>query len=252
MDIKILVATHKPYWMPSDPVYVPIHVGAASKESIGFMGDDTGDNISLKNKNYCELTGLYWTWKNLDADYIGLVHYRRHFANKKLFCKKKERVISGAQIEKLLCSFDILLPRPRNYWIESNYSQYSHAHHDKDLDTTRQILAEDYPAYLDAWDRIMKKTIGHRFNMLIMKKTMLDQYCEWLFDILFKLEKRLDISSYSDNDARVFGFVSERLLDIWIEANHLRFCNIPYVFMEKQNWFIKIRNFIFRKIGVHL
>jgi len=252
MDIKIIVAAHKPYWMPSDSVYIPIHVGATDKKSIGFQGDNNGDNISFKNKNYCELTGLYWAWKNIDAEYIGLVHYRRHFANGRLFCKKQDRVIGGAQLEELLRSNDLILPKPRNYWIESNYSQYCHAHHAADLDTTRQILAEDYPAYLDAWDRIMKKTTGHRFNMFIMKKTLLDQYCAWLFDILFKLEKRLDISGYSDNDARVFGFVSERLLDIWIETNHLRYCNNPYVFMENQNWFVKIRNFIFRKIGIRL
>ena len=92
MDIKILVAVHKPYWMPADDVYLPLHVGKSGKEDIGFAGDDTGENISHKNANYCELTGLYWAWKNLAADYIGLCHYRRYFTHSNpRNCDKKSR-----------------------------------------------------------------------------------------------------------------------------------------------------------------
>ena len=190
MDIRIIIATHKKYWMPDDPMYLPVHVGAAGKESIGFQRDDEGDNISEKNPNYCELTGLYWAWKNLNADYIGLAHYRRHFSNRKLSKNKKEKVISQKELEEKLKETDILLPKPRNYWIETNYSQYAHAHHAIDLDKTREILAEKYPDYTKAWDSSMKKTRGHRFNMFVMKKDKFEAYCTWLFDILFELEKK--------------------------------------------------------------
>ena len=149
----------------------------------------------------------------------------------------------------MLADSDILLPTPRNYWIETNYSQYVHAHHAIDLDTTREILQEKYSDYLPFWDASMKRTTGHRFNMFIMKKDKFDEYCEWLFDILFELEKRLDISSYSVNDARVFGFVSERLLDVWIETKGYGYKDIPYVFMERQNWLVKGANFLRRKMG---
>lgn len=249
MDIKIIVATHKKYWMPSDPMYLPVHVGAAGKESIGYQHDDEGENISERNANYCELTGLYWAWKNLNADYIGLAHYRRHFSNGKLFGDKKTRVIGQSDLEKKLKDTDILLPTPRNYWIETNYSQYAHAHHAIDLDMTREILQEKYPLYIKAWDTSMKKTTGHRFNMFVMKKELFDQYCEWLFDVLFELEDRLDISSYNKNDSRVFGFVSERLLDVWIETNKYQYKDTPYVFMEDQNWLVKGGNFLKRKLG---
>ncbi|WP_337484940.1 DUF4422 domain-containing protein, partial [Porcipelethomonas sp.] len=94
----------------------------------------------------------------------------------------------------------------------------------------------------------MQETSGHRFNMFIMKRDKFDAYCEWLFDILFELEKRLDISNYNTNDARVFGFVSERLLDVWINTNNISYTNQPYIFMEKQNWFIKGINFVKRKV----
>ena len=248
-NIKIIVATHKNYWMPEDNMYIPVHVGAEGKDlDLGYIKDNTGDNISKKNKNYCELTGLYWTWKNIDAEYIGLAHYRRHFCIKGAKGSKEEKILTFPQAEELVKDNDIILPNPRNYYIETNYSQYAHAHHAIDLDTTRDILCEKYPAYVKAYDSSMKKTIGHRFNMFIMKKNKFDEYCEWLFDVLFELEKRLDISEYNTNDSRVFGFVSERLLDVWIDTKGYEYKDIPYIFMEKQNWIMKGFNFIKRKI----
>ena len=254
MQIKIIIATHKPYWMPKDSMYLPVHVGAVKKESIGYQRDDEGENISEKNANYCELTGLYWAWKNLNADYIGLAHYRRHFSNGRHAGDKQSRVITEKELSGIIGRVEkegiqILLPKPRNYWIETNYSQYVHAHHAIDLDTTKEILAERYPEYLNAWENSMKKTTGHRFNMFIMKREKFNEYCSWLFDVLFELEKRLDISNYNKNDSRVFGFVSERLLDVWIGTNKYRYKNMPYVFMEDQNWLVKGGSFLKRKLG---
>ena len=90
MEIKILVATHKNYKMPDDNIYIPIHVGKKGKECIGYVGDDTGENISERNPYFCELTAMYWGVKNLQCDYIGLVHYRRHFKAKKYINKNRK------------------------------------------------------------------------------------------------------------------------------------------------------------------
>lgn len=249
MNIKIIVASHKPYQMPKDNIYLPLHVGREGKSDIGFQGDNTGENISEKNVNYCELTGLYWAWKNLAADYIGLAHYRRHFVGNK-HCKDKwERVAGKDEIEQVLQNADVILPPKRNYFIETTYNQYAHAHHAVDLDTAREILEEKYPKYLPEFDSCMKRTSGHKFNMLIMKRELLDDYCTWLFDLLFELEKRLDISAYSANDKRVFGFVSERLLDVWIGTNQIEYQEMPVLFMEKQNWVVKGGNFLKRKFA---
>ena len=118
MDIKILVAAHKRYWMPADDVYMPLHVGAEGKEPLGYTPDNTGDNISAKNPNYCELTGLYWAWKNLDCQYIGLCHYRRYFGcnvHTKDIEKKKGAIFHREDYEKLLQKYDVILPVKRNY-----------------------------------------------------------------------------------------------------------------------------------------
>ena len=246
-DVKIIVASHKAYWMPSDQMYVPLHVGAEGSESIGFLPDNTGENISVKNPNYCELTGLYWAWKNMDCEYLGLAHYRRHFSKKSGNGERRD-VLRIEQASELLDGVDILLPKERRYFIETNYKQYVHAHHEIDLVETRRIIEEHCPEYIPAYDAVMKKTHGHRFNMFIMKKNLADSYCEWLFDILFELEKRLDISGYSDYDKRLFGFVSERLLDVWLTKNEYTYKDIPYIYLEKINWFSKGVRFVMRKI----
>ena len=248
-EIKVIVATHKPYWMPRDELYIPVRVGAEGKDdTFGFTPDNTGVNISAKNPNYCELTGLYWAWKNLNCEYLGLAHYRRHFTALRGTNDRRD-VITLDQARGLFHNADALLPKKRNYWIESNYSQYAHAHHAIDLDETRKIIEGKYPEYLEAYDKVMRKTTGHRFNMFIMKKELSDRYCSWLFDVLFELEKRLDISEYNKNDQRVFGFVSERLLDVWLEANSIKYKDIPYIFLEKENWITKGINFILRKMN---
>ena len=241
MNIKIVVATHKAYSMPDDPVYFPLQVGAALNPPLEYPGDHTGDNISAKNKNFCELTALYWAWKNLDADYIGLAHYRRHFRG------KRSQIIGGDELEKLLLRYPVIMPRKRNYFIETNYSQYVHAHHVEDLDAVEKVITEKYPQYMPDYQRVMKSTKGYRFNMCIMRKDLFDDYCSWLFDILFEVEKNLDITNYSPYDARVFGFLSERLLDIYIEHNKPELTTLPVLHLESQNWGSKIYNFLRRK-----
>lgn len=246
---RIIVVTHKPYWMPADDVYLPLQVGFG--EDLGIARDTIGDNIAEKNKGYCELTALYWAWKNLDVDAVGLAHYRRHFAQAGKRSGKKERVLSGASLQALLVRHDILLPKPRRYFIETNWSHYAHAHHEKDLALLRAVLEERSPEYLPAFDRVMKRTWGHRFNMLIMKRPRLNAYCQWLFDILFAMEPRLDTQGYSAYDERVYGFLSERLLDVWLLKEGLPYGELPCLYMEEVNWPRKAFNFLKRKVMGH-
>ena len=236
--------------MPEDKIYLPIHVGRVEKADLGYLGDDTGDNISAKNANYCELTGLYWAWKNLKCDYIGLCHYRRYFAHAVRGSdmeKKKLAILQRTDYEKLLKQYDVILPKQRNYFIETVRSQYEHAHNKNDLALTEQIVAELYPEYSEAFCKVMGGTKLHIFNMFVMKKEKFDEYCQWLFTILFELEKRIDISSYSQCEARVFGFLSERLLNVWLEKQKLKVKGIDVVFLEKIDWFDKGMKFLKRK-----
>lgn len=251
MNIKILIATHKNYKMPEDSMYLPIHAGKeCSSLTLPFTGDNTGENISHKNPNYCELTVLYWAWKNLDADYIGLAHYRRYFTKHKpllFFQDKFSHILNSTQVEPLLNKYSVILPKPRNYFIETNYSHFIHAHPAESMELTKQILKERYPSYLSAYDLVMKRTKAHRFNMFIMNQTQFHDYCSWLFDILFTLESKLDITGYDAYNRRIYGFISERLLDVYLEANKLPYTELPVLFMEQENWIKKGLVFLKRK-----
>ena len=119
--VKILVASHKEYRMPDDSIYLPLHVGAEGKVDadgqpldLGWTKDNTGDNISRLNPGFCELTGLYWAWKNLKADYIGLVHYRRHFSASTGYLFRKNGGISSRpciRIMPIRITRNIWMPR---------------------------------------------------------------------------------------------------------------------------------------------
>ena len=243
--IKVIIATHKKYDMPSDKMYLPLQVGAEGKDDLGYKRDNTKDNISLKNPYFCELTGLYWAWKNLKEDYIGLAHYRRHFASKKI--NKKDlfnSVLTCEEAIKILNDTDIIVPKKRNYYIENLYSHYEHTMYIEPLDITGQILQERYPEYLKEFDKLKTRRSAHMFNMFIMKKDKLDEYCTWLFDILFELEKRVDNSKYDSFHARFYGRVSELLFDVWLNTKGYSYKEVKVISMEKVNWWKKGTSFL--------
>ena len=243
MNSKIIIATHKKYEMPTDSLYLPVHVGREGKNDLGYVGDNTGENISLKNASFCELTGLYWAWKNLDVDYLGLAHYRRHFTMTPTAKRNKEHlmedVLKTSELEPLLEKYDIIVPKKRKYYIETLYSHYEHTHYKEHLDVTREIIAELYPEYLGDFDKVMKQTSGYMFNMYIMKKELSDAYCEWLFRILFELENRLQDREYSFFQGRFYGRVSEIIFNVWLMHQNKPYYEMPYMHMEKINWMKK-------------
>ena len=262
MKIKIIIAAHKNYQIPNDSMYLPVHVGhAIAKEKFGWQGDDTGDNISHKNPFYCELTALYWAWKNLDADAIGLVHYRRYFINPNLYkiqklcsnvglIKKNEIfnfILHKKEAEKILDKYPIIVPTKRHYFIETIETQYMHAHQKQDLNIVRRTIAKKSNFYLDAFDRHMNERSSHIYNMFIMRKNYFDDYCKWLFCILFEVEKNLHITNCSKNNARVLGYLGERLLDVWLNANNIKYYENKILYLERQNLIKKGLFFIYRK-----
>lgn len=251
-NVKIIVAAHKKYQMPDDKMYIPVQVGSEGKEKIeGYQPDNVGENISNKNPYFCELTGLYWAWKNMDSNYIGLVHYRRYFTeNKKVPKNEKEKfeiVLSEKEIENLLKNTEVILPKKRKYYIENLYDHYKHTMYIEPLDETRKIMKEKYPEYLEEFDKLHKRTSAHMFNMFVMKKEILNEFCNWLFDILFELEKRIDVSQYDAFHARFFGRVSELLLDVWINKNKINYKEVKVIDMQNVNWIKKCSAFLMAK-----
>lgn len=257
MSIKIIIATHKKAKMPIYDSYVPLQVGAAINPNLGYAGDNIGNNISKKNPFYCELTGLYWAWKNVDSDYIGLVHYRRYFALSKRSKNPFENIMNDEQLNKVIKRYNIIIPKKRHYYIESLYSHYNHTHYKSQLDEVKSIIKELYPGYLPTYNKVLSRRWGYMFNMMIMKKEYLNEYCTWLFNILFCLEDRVkngdventkDLSSFQ---SRFYGRISEILFNVWLQEQlnlgkikKKEIKEVNYVYVGKVDRIRKIFSFL--------
>ncbi len=209
MRTEIFVMTHKPYNETENPIYKTLHVGRALAENSGYMGDDTGDNISRLNPYYCELTGLYWLWKNYDCDYIGICHYRRFFV-------RNQQMLSKEYIESTLQRYDIILPYSQTVPDKNVMEHYEKKHILDDLLLCRQVIRSKYPEYADAFDFCMDSKVFSMANMMITSKSIFDSYCRWLFDILFEVWNKIDLNGRDDYQKRVMGFLSERLIRVWL------------------------------------
>lgn len=215
MSIKIFVMTHKQFEAPTDSMYVPLQVGHAISPELGYLADDTGDNISRKNKSFCELTGIYWLWKNYHAcDYIGICHYRRYLIN------RQGLIFTENELMRLLENHDMIIPKLLTL-NTSYFNGFSQNHHQKDLLITEQVISEKYPDYVPVFHQMVHDVHTYFGNIFITSKERFDAYCEWLFDILFEVECRVDISSYDNYCKRLFGFLSEFLLTVYIAKQNL-------------------------------
>ena len=240
--VKIVVCCHQDGIYKESDVYLPLFVGKKlSNLQLNMQGDDTGDNISEKNRSYCELTGLYWAWKNLkDADFIGLCHYRRYFD----FNHIGRRGLPVTTISSSdLVSTELAISNKALSWLESGgiilakemhlkssvYLHYCESHYSKDFRVIGDVLKEKFPSkYIAALiNATMESNRVSFFNMMIMPKQQLHHYCSWLFALLAEVEKRIDISSYDAEQKRIYGFMAERLLNVYAKAEQLKVMHVP-------------------------
>lgn len=220
----------------NDEIFMPIHVGASNAKFHveNWYRDDSGDNISDKNSSFCELTALYWMWKNVSAEYYGLMHYRRLF-NFKMFdhasysdtnleLAQKKYQWNARSLQSIMRDHDIFTSP---YWnvhpvglghdVQTNYEFYEREHFSKDLDIVLDVIKEDDK---DIYHSILDHVHGTRCNfanLMIMQKDYFDSYCTWLFKILFEAEKRIDTAGYDKYQKRIWGFISERLLGGYVQ-----------------------------------
>ena len=214
--IKILVACHKADpAIRQDDIYMPIHVGKAlhPELDLGFQGDDTGDNISEKNGSYCELTAMYWAWKNLpkDVDIVGLCHYRRYFSDK----------INAETIPKLLKTYDAICPNYHHYPFPAIYDLRRYIP-EEDILIMMDCILDMYPEYYQAiLDLFYSGNTLPQYNMLIMKWSDFDKYCRFLFPLLDKVYSKIKRHSYSRLN-RSIGYMAEDIQGLYLTHNKLK------------------------------
>lgn len=255
-SIKLLICYHKKAPLFKDDILTPIHVGRVNAEKRldhgsenykwlkeNMIGDDTGDNISDLNDSYNEMTALYWAWKNYDKlgnpDYIGLMHYRRHFVlnegkkvvyNIQHFDPDTYFDIIGYSAEKMTefvegCDFVTHIGHVQNV-----YRHFIENQRKTDIDTVNEIVLEKYPEYKEIMEEYYSGDDSNFCNMNIFSRDLFFKYCEWIFDILGEFEKRVDI-----NEKRFF--VSERLTGLYMaklmKDDSLKYKVVPISFIDE-------------------
>lgn len=263
-DIRLFISCHhRNVSIPDNPLLFPMQVGSAiAKDRFeGMLHDDEGDNISAKNKSYCELTGQYWAWRNIDADYYGFMHYRRYFNfSHNLFPEHHEPFIFGDVVfpkndpqslhqisfdeptmRKLIEECDFIAPTPVAAPNGATvYEQYreSVGHHIEDLDTVMFIIQNRYPEIWPSAKRYLSQTKSYVCNMFIMKRELFFSYSNFLFDVLQTFEELTDTSHYTSIGRRVAGYLGERICGIYLtylKDSELHGCELQRVYFKEQD-----------------
>lgn len=239
--VRIFVCGHKPVaGIRHNEVYQPLHVGRAvsecQEEMADFIGDDTGDSISERSAHYSELTGTYWIWKNVhDCEYVGLVHYRRDFG-----VEFTNENIAGFFADGTDVVMAEPFARPRSRYIALlSYVQL------EDFVILRSVMNKICPEYLPTLNSFLRDYLDHPFNMVVCRKELFDQYAEWLFSIMFEMEKYVRYSPYT-NSSRVFGYVGELLTPVFFIHNRKKIKGMKVLMHGK-----RLQKSVIRRMAAH-
>ena len=266
-DINVFVACHKPSVLPNNPYYVPIHVGRANSQKplANMIGDDTGDNISIKNPMYCELSAQYWAWKNCSSEYIGLCHYRRLFCfNDQGFKKDLRNQIvidsmdgytmdtyglnDGSTMEAMIKSNDVVVglkedvsslatpygPKPTvmGHWLAHDRALIRQS----DLEKLLEIVKRKYPQIYKVGEKALHDKYFVGYNCFVMRKDIFDTMCAYEFDCLEELENSIDLSGVHTQIHRIYGFMGEILFDMFVfyleSLGQYKIAHVPLLYVE--------------------
>ena len=237
MNLKIMICFHKPAKKIDGDIFLPIHSGRVLlKDKIdgkflsqsdanwlleNTIGDDTGDNISEKSDLFNELTAIYWAWKNYkseelkDPDYIGLMHYRRHF------------LIDDSNYFSFIGDSEIIAAQGNTSY-DSMLSEFVLNHDKSVLDNALNHVKNYSQDIYDVAEEYLNKKTGAYFNMFIMKREIFFEYCVFLFGILDKVFVSIDYIKLSAYQSRIIGFLAERLTGIFFYYKEKNGCRVKY------------------------
>ena len=223
------VVTHKK--MPTELVenlpegYKVIHAGRTLAEDLGYIGDNTGDNISHLNAYINELTAFYWVWKNTNHTIIGTAHYRRFMTESKDSTFSTEKILTMEQAENILESYDLMaVPF---YGVLTQSEEISIEYSETVEEFARAIIEKHMtnaqPDYVDAFNFVMNNANFYRYSMIVTRKNVFDSYCAWLFSFLLDaVDEMIESIKFSETNQRLAGFFGERMLTVWLYKNRLR------------------------------
>lgn len=247
MTADILVATHKPikFGLPNNYKWVQVNAANSGQWDHYFHDDDGRDNISLKNPSYCELTVLYRLWKESQVDFVGLCHYRRFFGQgfmadliERAGIPVRKRsikrfLLKDRSIARYLKHHDIILTKPYCPFPLNVYEDLLRFIYPSDILAMIEVISHHSPDYSESLQKVLlSKSISY-CNMFVTRREIADQYCTWLFDVLGEIEKRIDISSYDPSHTRVFGYMAEVLLNVYVQKHQLTKKTVPLLSLDE-------------------
>ncbi len=245
-DVKLFVCCHERQSVPVHPLLVPLQVGTAlaGERFPGFAHDDGGENISAKNRSYCELTGQYWTWKNVTAGWYGFFHYRRYLypdPDARLpYIVRREPDLDELGYDRfpgLIEQYDMVLPKGEDMRV-SVREHYAQAHRAADLALAEELVRAVHPEMGQALDAYLNGTVQYFGNIFIMSRDVFHDHCSWLFPLLEAFDEEV-----SDPLPRTDGYIAERLLGVYAEyrRNELRTLELPRVHFYTGGEYVKKR-----------
>ena len=228
--MAMYVVCHKEVRQIKEKGYRYVQAGSCGGHLEGMLHDDAGENISARNPSFCEMTAVYWIWKNTRDPWIGIAHYRRLFSNR----WDDGEVLSTRDAKRLLQRYDVILPQTAHLRrsVQENYCANDGT--GEDLRLLRAVLAETEPAYVETCDRYLQGRTTCYLNMMICRRPVFDEYCRWLFPILFEMEKRVDLTVREGNQKRIFGYLAELLLNVWVRKKGLSCGHVFIVETERK------------------
>lgn len=244
--MKIFVVEHKNLIKALPCPYYLIGVGNhPSLGSVNILRDKEGENISEKNPAYCELTALYWIWKNVtDQNVVGLCHYRRffdfhssHILNYKVIVRKSQELetFNLDVPENVLTAVEkgaVVVGR-KHFYHESVYENLCRRRFAKPLQILEDIVKESGEEYYQSYKKLMYHSNGmYPYNMTLIRKDYFDEYCEWLFEVFFKWEKMVGGTSSYGRYPRMYGYLGERMFNIWLDVKKHKLIVRPVIVFD--------------------
>lgn len=245
MELRLFVSLHRPFPVADGCFLSPVQVGAAltNERLPGCVGDDTGENISARNRSYCELTTQYWAWKNAASDYYGFFHYRRYLYPAPM-TRRPYRVeaeptkalleeLGFARFPQLVEGYDLIAPKGENMRVSVRDHYAGAAHHrGEDLVLMEAIVKEKVPEYVPAMESYLAQSVCYFGNIYIMSHSLFQRYCAWLFPLLAEFDRRADWAGRDAQEMRVDGYLAERLFGVFytkVKAEGAKTLELPRV-----------------------
>lgn len=239
-DFCNYVVTYKNIKLTPPPEgYKIIQGGRAVNGDFGYLGDDTGDNISRLNLYLNEHTALYWMWKNTTHTTLGLSHYRRFFTASDSASYAYEKILSREDTLKILERYDIIVSEvyygglTQREWIVNDCGEPLTTLGEAVI---RKHLLQAQPDYLDAFDFVMNSTTLYKCNLFITRRNIFDAYCKWMFSFIIdateEVLRTVNLANLPFTPRRLVAFFTERMLTVWLRKNRLRIKELPIMFAE--------------------